>query len=57
MKDGVILKHKSRLQARIGAYVYWLMFIHEQSKIEACGAARNESRKMHVKKQQIVLSC
>jgi hypothetical protein len=30
-------------------YVYWLMFIHEQSRIEAYGAARNESMKMHVK--------
>jgi hypothetical protein len=25
------------------------MFIHEQSRIEAYGAARNESMKMHVK--------
>jgi hypothetical protein len=25
------------------------MFIHEQSKIATCGAARNESMKMHVK--------
>jgi hypothetical protein len=49
MDDCVILKHKSRLQARIGATICWLMFIHEQSKIEAYGAARNESMKMHVK--------